>query len=194
VHAHDNRVTVARDSGEQVTYDPRRLQGVTVYREVERAFAVGDRIQFTAPDRTHHVANRELVTLEHVDVLGRFHLRLDSGRSVAMAVDAHPHLDYGYAVTSHSGQGQTANRVLVHVDTTRGSEALVNRRLAYVAVSRGRFDAQIYTDDATRLAQALNRDVGKSAAVEVRQSSMRMAHIAHAPSQGRAEERLEFAR
>jgi hypothetical protein len=174
VHAHDNRVTVARQSGERVTYDPRRLQGVTLYREVERAFAVGDRVQFTAPDRTHQVANRELATLEQVDILGRFHLRLESGRSIAMAVDAHPHLDYGYAVTSHSGQGQTADRVLVHVDTARGSEALVNRRLAYVAISRGRFDAQIYTDDVSRLRQALNRDVSKSAALDVGQASTRL--------------------
>jgi conjugative relaxase-like TrwC/TraI family protein len=176
VQVHDNRVTVTRMSGERVTYDPRRLQGVTLYRETDRAFAVGDRVQFTAPDHAHQVANRELAMLEQVDILGRFHLRLESGRSIAIAVDAHPHLDYGYAVTSHSGQGQTADRVLVHVDTAHGSEALVNRRLAYVAVSRGRFDAHIYTDDAARLEQALNRDVSKSAAL--------------APSAGRSEERL----
>ncbi|PYT66714.1 MAG: hypothetical protein DMG39_25810 [Acidobacteria bacterium] len=44
----------------------------------------------------------------------------------------------GYAVTSHSSQGQTADRVLIHVDSERAGEKLVNRRLAYVAVSRGR--------------------------------------------------------
>ena len=126
--------------------------------------------------------------------IGRLHLRLDSGRAVAIAVDAHPHLDYGYAVTSHSSQGQTADRVLVHVDTERGGEALVNRRLAYVAVSRGRFDAQIYTDDEARLGQALNRDVGKSAALDVGQASTRLAHIAREPSAGREEERLDRAR
>jgi len=48
-------------------------------------------------------------------------------------------------VTSHSSQGQTADRVLIHVDTEQGGEKLINRRLAYVAVSRGRYDAQIYT-------------------------------------------------
>ena len=53
-----------RKSGERVTYDPRRLQGVTLYREADRAFAVGDRVQFTAPYRERHVANRELGTLE----------------------------------------------------------------------------------------------------------------------------------
>jgi ATP-dependent exoDNAse (exonuclease V) alpha subunit len=50
---------------------------------------------------------------------------------------------YGYAVTSHSSQGQTADRVLVHIDTEQAGEKLVNRRLAYVAVSRGRYDAQV---------------------------------------------------
>ena len=194
VNAHENRVTVTRHSGERVTYDPRRLQGATLYREVDRPFAVGDRVQFTAPDRTQQVANRELATLEKVDVLGRFHLRLESGRSIAMAVDAHPHLDYGYAVTSHSGQGQTANRVLVHVDTARGSEALVNRRLAYVAVSRGRFDAQIYTDDAARLGQALNREVGKSTALDVDKALTSRRQTVDAPSVGRREEPLVHAR
>jgi len=49
-------------------------------------------------------------------------------------------------VTSHSNQGQTADRVLVHVDTEQAGDKLVNRRLAYVALSRGRYDAQVYTN------------------------------------------------
>lgn len=119
----DNHVTVTRHSGEHVTYDPRRLQGVALYREADRAFAVGDRVQFTAPDRERHVANRELATLDQIDASGRLHLRLDSGRTVALTAEAQPHLDYGYAVTSHSSQGQTADRVLVHVDIARGGES-----------------------------------------------------------------------
>jgi hypothetical protein len=62
-------------------------------------------------------------------------------------------------VTTHSSQGQTAGRVLVHVETERAGEQLVNRRLAYVAVSRGRYDAQIYTDDKRKLPHVLDRDV-----------------------------------
>jgi hypothetical protein len=38
----------------------------------------------------------------------------------------HPHLDHGYAVTSHSSQGQTADRVLIHVDTELAAK--VSRR------------------------------------------------------------------
>ena len=36
VDARDNHLTVTRPSGEAVTYDPRRLQGVTVYRQEDR--------------------------------------------------------------------------------------------------------------------------------------------------------------
>ena len=84
VHAKDNLVTVARDHGPSVTYDPRRLHGVTLYREADRAFATGDRVQFTAPDRERHVANRELGTIEKIDDRGQLSLRLDSGRTVAL--------------------------------------------------------------------------------------------------------------
>jgi len=55
------------------------------------------------------------------------------------------HFGYGYAVTSHSTHGATAGRVLVHMDTEQARDQLVNSRLAYVSVSRGRYDAQIYT-------------------------------------------------
>jgi hypothetical protein len=69
-------------------------------------------------------------------------------------------------VTSHSSQGQTADRVLIHVDTEQAGEKLVNRRLAYVAVSRGRYDAQIYTNNRADLAQGLERDVSHRSATE----------------------------
>jgi len=46
-----NLLTVERPGGEKLTYDPRRLQGVTVYRLGERAFSEGDWVQFTASDK-----------------------------------------------------------------------------------------------------------------------------------------------
>jgi hypothetical protein len=73
--------------------------------------------------------------------------------------------DYGYEVTSHSSQGATADRVLVHVDTDQAHEQLINSRLAYVSVSRGRYDVQIYTNDAGKLGEELSRDVSKQSAL-----------------------------
>jgi conjugative relaxase-like TrwC/TraI family protein len=165
VDTKENRVTIERENGEHQTYDPRRLAGVAVYRESERAFSEGDRVQFTAPSRDLHVANRELGSIEKINDAGDVQLRMDSGREVAFNLREHPHLDHGYAVTSHSSQGQTAERVLVHVDTELG-EQLVNSRMAYVSVSRGQYDAEIYTNDKSELGRDLSRDVSQRTATQ----------------------------
>lgn len=175
VNERENQLTVKRANGEHVSYDPRRLHGVTLYRETERAFSTGDRVQFTAPYKEQHVANRELGTIEKADANGNLQLRLDSGRRLAFNIKQNPHLDYGYAVTSHSSQGQTADRVLIHVDTEQAGEKLVNRRLGYVAISRGRYDAQIYTNDAMKLGEVLSRDISKPTALKV-ESNQRLVH------------------
>jgi ATP-dependent exoDNAse (exonuclease V) alpha subunit len=162
-----NLLTVERENGQQLTYDPHRLHGVSVYREAERDFSTGDRMQFTAPYRDEHIANRQLGTVQQVDPEGNLRVRLDSGQDVQFNIREHPHVDYGYAVTSHSSQGATANRVLVHVDTEQAHDQLVNSRLAYVSISRGRHDAQIYTNDAEELREHLSRDVSKHSALEI---------------------------
>jgi ATP-dependent exoDNAse (exonuclease V) alpha subunit len=164
----ENRITIEHEKGTLQTYDPRRLSGVSVHREVEHEFSQGDRIQFTAPSKELKVANRELGTIERVSSEGDLSVRLDSGREVRFNIREHAHLDHGYAVTSHSSQGQTAERVLIHVDTEK-SELLVNNRFAYVSVSRAQHDAQIYTNDGSKLSQSLSRESSQRMAVEVEQ-------------------------
>ncbi len=166
-----NTVTVKRYGGEEVSYDPRRLQGVTVYRDHERWFAQGDRVQMTAPYHEQKLANRELGTVEQIDENGNLKLKMDSGREVEFNARQHPHLDYGYAVTSHSSQGQTADRVLIHVDSAEAHGELLNSRMAYVSVSRAQFDVKIYTNDASTLGYALSKEVTKATALHGQQMS-----------------------
>src|SRR5438105_2517122 len=134
----------------------------------------------TAPDRERGVPNRELGIVKRVDDKGHMEVRWASGRTSSFEPSERRHLDYGYAVTSHSSQGQTAGRVLVHIDTERASEKLVNQRLAYVAVSRGQYDARIYTDDKVKLSRALDRNVSNRSALEYKSgapsSSLSVSH------------------
>ncbi len=166
IDAPRNRVTVELQDGTQRTYDPRRQHGVSVFREEMRSFSVGDRIQFTAPVNELRVANRELGIIDNIESDGRLHLKMDGGHVVELGPRKHLHLDHGYAMTSHSSQGQTAERVLIHVDTELGAKDLLNSRMAYVSVSRGRYDAQIYTNNAPALGQELSRDVSHSPAIQ----------------------------
>jgi ATP-dependent exoDNAse (exonuclease V) alpha subunit len=82
-------------------------------------------------------------------------LKLDGGREVALDSRQHPHLDHGYAVTGHSSKGQTAERVLINVDTELAAKDLLNSRMAYVSISRGAHDAQLFTNGRERLPAAL---------------------------------------
>jgi conjugative relaxase-like TrwC/TraI family protein len=164
IDAASNRLTVEMKDGTEKTYDPRRQQGVSVYREEERAFSIGDRIQLTAPLHELKVANRELGTVKGIDENGKLNLKMDGGREVELSPEKHLHLDHGYAVTSHSSQGQTADRVLIHVDTELGAKDLLNDRMAYVAISRGAHDAQLFTNDREKLPLALGHDVSHQSA------------------------------
>ena len=161
-----NLLSVQNTAGQVVNYDPRRLSGVSVYREAINAFSVGDRIQFTAPDKSLGVANRDLATIEAVSKDGRVFARVDGDRQIEFQSSEHPHFDHGYAVTSHSSQGLTTDRVLVHADTSAHPDLLTSR-FAYVAVSRASREVTIFTDDHIRLGQHLATEITKTSAMEI---------------------------
>jgi ATP-dependent exoDNAse (exonuclease V) alpha subunit len=91
-------------------------------------------------------------------------LKMDGGRVVQLGPREHPHLDHGHAVTSHSSQGQTADRVLIHVDTELAAKGLLNSGMAYIAVSRGAEDVQLYTNDREKMPEALGHNVSHESA------------------------------
>jgi conjugative relaxase-like TrwC/TraI family protein len=165
-----NQLTVEKGNGELATYDPRRLTGVSVYREIDREFSVGDRIQFTAPDKSLGVANRDMAVIEAIHLDGRLSARLDNNRQIEFNAGDHRHFDHGYAVTSHSSQGLTAECVLVHADTSVHPD-LLNSRFAYVSISRASHEAALFTDDMAKLRPQLGADVSKTSALEINQGS-----------------------
>jgi len=167
VDSRSNVLSVELPDGSSVTYDPRRLQGVNVFREVEKEFATGDRIQFGAQHKDLSVANRDLGTItaisdQHISI------KMDGKTERVITFDPREfrQFDHGYAVTSHSSQGLTAGRVLANIDTD-SSRSLINDRLAYVAISRASDDARIYTNDAETLGERLAADISKTAALTV---------------------------
>jgi ATP-dependent exoDNAse (exonuclease V) alpha subunit len=182
VNARENTLRVDLSGGRQAEYDPRRLRGVAVYEKAERSFATGDRVQLTAPDPSAGLANRELGKIERIGASGEMTIRTDSGRTATLAGDQ-KHVDHGYAVTSHSAQGATADRVIVHAESSQ-SAALVNQRFAYVAGSRMREGLDVYTDNAGRLESALDRRFDKSAAVTDRALGRTAAPVRRSFSEG----------
>jgi ATP-dependent exoDNAse (exonuclease V) alpha subunit len=159
VNGSENLVSVEFENGRAVTYDPGRFMGVSIYEQETRKLARGDRIQFTAPDRQRRLYTRDLATVQTVDPAGNIQARLDrTGRLVKFNVRDNRLFDWSYAMTSHSSQGATVNRVLAHIDVGDSRvRNLLNETLAYVATSRAVHDLRIYTDNSHELARVLSR-------------------------------------
>jgi hypothetical protein len=106
-----------------------------------------------------------------------------------------PHLDHGYAVTSHASQGATLDRVLINIDTTR-SRWPVNRQQFYVSLSRAYHDALIFTDSREALPRAISGTADKAIAldaidnVKLRPETDPKAGSCPSPAAGAAEENV----
>jgi ATP-dependent exoDNAse (exonuclease V) alpha subunit len=191
VNAHNNTLTVKVGSRVQ-TYSPDKSHGVQIYERQTREFSQGERIQLTAPWKEKGLANRQTGTITKLDSKGNVEVRMDAdNRKVRFNLKQMKHLDYGYAVTSFSSQGSTADRVLVNIDTGDSRiHRLLNERFAYVAISRARHDAQVFTDNAKGLAETMSRQQDKEQALhprevaEYRKQAVEIRQHKHAQSVG----------
>jgi hypothetical protein len=86
-------------------------------------------------------------------------------------------------VTSHSAQGATADRVIVHAESGQ-SAALVNERFAYVAGSRMREGLDVYTDNSQGLTSSLARQFDKTAALRGTDAVPRQEHGVNGNAKG----------
>jgi ATP-dependent exoDNAse (exonuclease V) alpha subunit len=108
VDAERNQITVQKSDGTAVAYDPARVKGVALYSSELRSFAIGERVQFTAPWKEESVSGRDLGMVTSLDECGNIAVKLDdSGRTVSWNLKDNKHLDYAYAMTSQSSQGAT---------------------------------------------------------------------------------------
>ena len=91
-------------------------------------------------------------------------VKRSKGEELSLPLSRPLTIDSGYAATAHSSQGATVDRVMVDIDTKSRS---TNDAAYYVEISRARFEAKIYTNDRTKLPEAVQRISEKTAALDV---------------------------
>ncbi len=137
-----------------------------VYRPTQLALAVGDRVRITAKgkskDGSHVFNNSSLLTVEGFTKRGD--IVVDHGWVIDRDFG---HLTHGYVVTSHASQGVTVDKVFVGVSSE--SFPATYERTAYVAVTRGREQALIFTDDRNAMLKAVSRPDDPLSATELSQ-------------------------
>jgi ATP-dependent exoDNAse (exonuclease V) alpha subunit len=158
---HRNHAITAKDKdGREHVIDLIKDGGrISVYGEKEASFSEGDKVIFLKNDRGLEVKNGQCGTVRRVDEEGHMSVQMESGREVEFNVRSqYNYIDHGYAVTSYKSQGQTSRDVIYHADTRRE----VNFNQAYVAITRGREDVAIYTDDKENLKDQMKNESMKT--------------------------------
>ncbi|OZI26031.1 TrwC protein [Bordetella genomosp. 9] len=158
-----NRLTVEHvETRVRTTFNPSRAAKLSVYQPVQAELSAGDWVRVTRND-----AARDLVNGARFEVLAvtPTSVTIGSGkRTVLLDARTLLHLDRAYATTSHSAQGLTADRVLINAESFSRT---TKQDVYYVAVSRARYQTEVYTDNRTKLPAAVARSEDKTAALDI---------------------------
>jgi conjugative relaxase-like TrwC/TraI family protein len=157
-----NRLTVRGGSGEHIVFSPMTYRQLSVYEPERAELAPGDRVRITRNDAALDLANGDRFTVAAVSPTAV--TLVDGRRTVELSAGRPLHLDHAYATTVHGSQGTTAERVLIDAATRSRT---TSQETHYVAISRARQEALIYTDDLARLPAAVTRQHEKHAALDL---------------------------
>jgi len=172
--------------GEEVKPPTELAERFEAYRPTQFALAVGDRIRVTAGGKTkdgkHRLSNGTLLAVQGFTKAGD--IVVDHGWVIARDFG---HLTHGYVVTSHASQGVTVDKVFIGVSSE--SYPATYQRTGYVAVTRGKEQVQIFTDDKEALLKAVSRPDDPMSATELSESVPAKPAL-----RNRLTKRLAFAR
>lgn len=134
-----------------------------LYHAAALPLAAGDAVRITrngtTADGRHRLNNGAVFTVKGFTRAGDLMLR--NGWRIAKD---YGHLAHAYAVTSHASQGKTVDRVIIGLSSV--SHPAASREGLYVAVSRGRERATLFTDDRQGLLEAVSRSDERLTATE----------------------------
>ncbi|MEP9404449.1 ATP-binding domain-containing protein [Sphingomonas silueang] len=106
----------------------------------------------------------EVLAIDAEEGLAMVGMKGGKRQTLDIANIADRHIRPAWVSTIHAAQGATCDRVMAHLESFRRN---VDANLAYVAVSRAKKHAAIYTDDRDRLASAIEgRDGAKVGAID----------------------------
>lgn len=148
----EGRVSLMSAQGKKLEWAPGQWGQTEGFVLASREFREGDRIEFTRNDHAAGRANGAQAEVTRVLDRQSIEVQRVDGRLEVLALDAarDQHIRHAYVQTTHAAQGRTADRVMVHAESGRAN--LIDQASIYVALSRARLEAGVYTDNRGKLA------------------------------------------
>jgi hypothetical protein len=135
-----------------------------LYEKKEISLAEGDKIRITknglTSDKKHKLTNGNIYEVAGFSDKGD--IKLKNGWEINKN---NGHIASGFYSTSHAAQGKTSDRMLY----VAGAESFkaISREGAYVAISRGKEDLKIFTDDRQEFFRAAEKSGERKSAIEL---------------------------
>lgn len=117
-------------------------------------------MRFTASDTAKGILTNEAAKVKDIDAqIGQLTLIKVNGDTVLLDGKQALNLNYNYAKTTFTSQGQTADRVLYHAQSI--STNLMNQRDFYVGLSRATTEINVMTDSKRDLSNLIEKSTGE---------------------------------
>jgi hypothetical protein len=141
---HNKGLLCNDNSGNELIIARNDLSNYDVFEKQQLQIGIGDRIMLKAggKNKTGEFSNGEIITVKDFDKSGN--IISSDGRILTTSK-----LSYGYASTSHKSQGTTCHSVIIGFD--RHSIQHADRKIAYVAGTRGTENIKIFCENKLEL-------------------------------------------
>ncbi|AKM33518.1 AAA family ATPase (plasmid) [Pandoraea faecigallinarum] len=194
-----NILRLQRPDGTTAAINPRRATQLSVYQLERAELSVGDTVRINRNDPGRDLTNGDrlrvvgvaggAVTLESLESIEPREGR--PVRSLELPSTRPLHLEHAYASTVHSAQGLTSERALIALDTRSRTTSM---NLYYVAISRARQEARVYTNSLGELPDAIARRFDKSTALALQRERQVLRREAGLPPKGAADGKPALSR
>jgi len=162
VNISKNEITIrnAANGKEFVVNTKEHGDKFSVYTTKEIEISKGDRIITLKNDKQIGVKNGEMWQVKNIDSQGNITIK-NNNKEKTINIRNYNYIDHAYAVTTHKSQGMTIDQVISDVSAQK-----TNYNEVYTAVTRGKTEYTIYTDNKDKFYDKMQNEQTKTTTLE----------------------------
>ena len=168
VATNNDEIIIKDDSGKDISVKPKNT-AMTIYNKNEIEISKGDILRVTKSNKEIDQATGDIYKVVKLNKESKkAFVESNNGEIKELDLSKKNHLDHAYAMTVHSSQGTTVDKVIVNLDT---KSKTTNKEVFYVAISRARHEAHVYTNSVNEMPDAVKKATIKNNATELVKSN-----------------------
>lgn len=164
----NDEIVIKDDAGKDISVKPKNT-AMTIYNKNEIEISKGDILRVTKSNQNIDQATGDIYKVIKLNKESKkAFVEANNGEIKELDLNKKNHLDHAYAMTVHSSQGTTVDKVIVNLDT---KSKITNKEVFYVAISRARHEAHVYTDSVKEMSNAVKQATVKNNASQLIKAS-----------------------